>query len=100
MISRERTDDLVSAYAQGPRLIEDALAGISDEELFYKPGPEHWSIFENVAHLADIDLIVAARIRFVLAVPGMPMLATDAAGWARAAEVHLQTIAKAPPAVR
>lgn len=92
MISPQRADELISTYADGPRLIEDSLAGIPDDELFYKPGPEHWSIFENVAHLADIDLIVAARIRFVLAVPGMPMLATDAAGWARAIDYSAWTL--------
>lgn len=92
MISSQRAHTLISAYADGCRLIEDALAGIPDAELFYKPGSEHWSIFENVAHLVDIDLIVAARIRFVMAMPGAPILATDAAGWARAIDYSAWTL--------
>jgi len=84
MSTAEEIEGLIRAYAAGPRLIESALAGVSDDELHFKPGPEHWSIHENVVHVAEIDLIVAGRIRFVLAMPGAALLATDATSWAEA----------------
>ena len=43
------------------------MAGLSEEERRFKPGAEHWSIHENVVHLADTDLIAASRMRYVLA---------------------------------
>ena len=84
MPTPQRINDLVRAYADGARLIEAALEGVSEKERGFKPGPEHWSIHENVIHLAEIDLIVAARIRFVVAMPGAPLLATDADRWGQA----------------
>ncbi|MDR7485383.1 MAG: DinB family protein [Armatimonadota bacterium] len=95
MLTTHEITALVRAYADGPRLMESALAGVSDDELRFKPGPEHWSIHENVAHVAEIDLIVAARIRFVLAMPGAPLLATDAAGWAKAFDYSTVPLQKA-----
>ncbi|MDR7542911.1 MAG: DinB family protein [Armatimonadota bacterium] len=95
MLTTHEIAALIGAYADGPRLMESALAGVPDDELRFKPGPEHWSIQENVAHVADIDLIVAARIRFVLAMPGAPLLATDAAGWAKAFDYSAVPLQKA-----
>ena len=84
MLTATQIHDLVEAYAAGPRLIESAVAGISEDELHFTPGPEHWSIHENVVHLADTDLVAAARMRFVLAEPGASLVAFDQNRWARA----------------
>ncbi len=80
----ERAQELVRAYAEGPRLLEAALAGIREEELRFSPGPEHWSIHENVVHLADAELVGAVRIRFVLAQPGATLVGFDQNRWATA----------------
>jgi hypothetical protein len=84
MLTTTQIHDLVEAYAAGPRLIESAVAGISGEELHFKPGPEHWSIHENVVHLADTDLVGAVRMRFILAEPGASLVAFDQTRWAQA----------------
>jgi len=79
-----RTQDLIKAYAEGPRLLEAAVAGLSEDELRFTPGPEHWSIHENVVHVADTDLVAAARMRYVIAQPGSTLVSFDQNLWARA----------------
>lgn len=81
--------DLVQSYADGPRLLDAAVAGLSNEELRFKPGPEHWSILENVFHLADADLVAAVRLRFVLAQPGATLVGFDQNLWAKT--LHLSS---------
>ena len=53
MSSPERITELIRDYANGPRLFEEAVAGIPEDELRFRPGPEHWSIHENVVHLGS-----------------------------------------------
>ncbi|MDR7517960.1 MAG: DinB family protein [Armatimonadota bacterium] len=83
MPTAQRIADLVQAYAEGPGLLQAAVAGIPEDELHFKPGPEHWSIHENVVHVADTDLVAATRIRYVLAQPGSTLVAFDQNLWAR-----------------
>jgi len=91
----QRTGDLIQAYADGPRLLEAALIGLSDEELHFKPGPEHWSILESVVHLTDTDLVAAARLRYVLAQPGATLVSFDQNAWATALQYSSQSVRQA-----
>jgi hypothetical protein len=90
-----RIDELVHAYAEGPRLLESAVSGIPEAEVRFKPGPEHWSIHENVVHVADAELVGAVRMRFVLAEPGAPLVAFDQTRWAQALGYSSQSLAGA-----
>ncbi len=36
-----RIQDLIRSYAEGPRLLEAAVADLSQDELRFTPGPEH-----------------------------------------------------------
>ena len=87
-----RIQELISAYAEGPRLLESAVAGISPGELHFTPGPEHWSIHENVVHVADSELVAAARMRFVVAEPGVALVSFDQEKWARAMDYRSQSL--------
>ena len=91
MIS-SRIQELISAYAEGPRLLESAVAGISPGELHFTPGPEHWSIHQNVVHVADSDLVAATRMRFVVAEPGTALVSFDQEKWARAMDYGSQSL--------
>lgn len=84
MLTLQRIDELVRKYADGPALLEAAVSEIPEEELHFSPGPEHWSIHENVVHVADAELVHAVRIRFVIAQPGATLVAFDQTQWARA----------------
>ncbi len=89
-MAADRISELIRAYAEGPALLESAVAGVSEEERRFTPGADHWSIHENVVHLADTDLVAAARLRFVLAQPGKPLVAFDQNHWARAMDYRSQ----------
>lgn len=91
MPSAQRISELIKAYAEGPALLEAAVAGISKDELHFKPGPEHWSIHENVVHVADTDLVQAARVRYILAQPGSALIGFDQNLWARAMDYTAQS---------
>jgi hypothetical protein len=83
MLDAQRIDSLVTRYAGGPARLEAALAGLSPDEARFRPDPEHWSIHEIVVHLADTDLVAAARIRHLLGEPGATLVAFDQNEWAR-----------------
>ncbi|HEV2356173.1 MAG TPA: DinB family protein [bacterium] len=92
MLASNRISDLIRSYAEGPRLLEAAVAGIPSEELRFTPAPEHWSIHENVVHVADTDLVAAARMRYVLAQPGSTLVSFDQNKWARVLDYRSQSM--------
>ncbi len=49
--------DLVATLATTPDRVRSLVAGLSEEALSYAPGPEVFSLRENVAHLRDVDLL-------------------------------------------
>ena len=91
-MTASRTTELIKAYADGPRLLESAVAGIPPDELRFTPGPEHWSIHENVIHVADTELVGASRMRYVLAEPGAALVSFDQEKWARAMDYTSQSL--------
>jgi len=95
MLTAQRIDHLIAAYADGPRLLEAAVAGIPEEELRFTPGPEHWSIHENVIHVVDSDIVAAARMRFVIAEPGIALVSFDQERWGKALHYRAQPLGDA-----
>lgn len=83
MTTSGRLQDLMRSYAEGPRLLEAAVAGLSQDELRFTPGPGHWSIHENVVHVADTDMVAAVRMRYVIAQPGSTLVSFDQNKWAQ-----------------
>lgn len=57
---------LITNYANGYQLLLDAIHGLSDEELSFKPTPESWSIKEILVHIADAELVGIHRMKKVL----------------------------------
>jgi uncharacterized damage-inducible protein DinB len=90
-----RIENLIRSYAEGPRLLETAVAGLSRAELHFTPGPEHWSIHENVVHVADTDIVAGARMRYVIAEPGATLVSFEQTTWARAMDYQAQSLEQA-----
>ncbi|BFH64995.1 DinB family protein [Paenibacillus azoreducens] len=44
-----------------------AVAGLSEEQVKWKPSPGSWSVQEVVSHLVDHSIVISFRIRDVLA---------------------------------
>ena len=57
----------LDAAEKSPKQIAAAVSGLPDKTLRYKPAPDKWCILEILAHLADIEILYAHRIRQMLA---------------------------------
>lgn len=57
----------VKTYLHTHEQLKQAIEGLSDEGLRWKPAPASWSVTEVLAHLADHNLIVSFRLREILA---------------------------------
>jgi hypothetical protein len=70
-------DDPVELQRKAPKRIKKLIRGLSEKELARKPAPEKWSIKEVIAHLADGEFILGARMRFVAAHDRPPLPGYD-----------------------
>ena len=64
----EARNKLIEQYKDGYRVVAEALAGASDEELDGRPVPGKWTAREVVHHLADSEMTAAIRARLLVAV--------------------------------
>lgn len=60
-------DDPFEVMASTPDRLRKLLRGLTERQLSRKPAPGKWSIKEIVAHLADSEVILGSRYRFVAA---------------------------------
>jgi len=58
--------ELIDKYKDGYRVVAEALAGATDEELDARPAPGKWSAREVVHHLADSEMTAAVRLRLLV----------------------------------
>ena len=58
---------LIDQYKDGYRVVTEALGGARGNELHASPAPGEWSVRDVVHHLADSEMISAARLRLLLA---------------------------------
>jgi hypothetical protein len=85
--------DPLAVVKQTPAQIRELVAKATPEQLDYRPAPGKWSIREQIAHLADTEIMVAARVRWAAAEPGTTIVAFDQDKWAntsRYAKVPVQ----------
>jgi hypothetical protein len=81
----------VTGYVEGKRplavqaatakRLERIIKGLPTAKLRKRPAPGKWSVSEILAHLADTEIIVAVRMRLILAAPGTPIAAVDQDSW-------------------
>ena len=58
---------LIAQYADGYRVVAEALVKITPEELDTPPAPGKWTPRQIVHHLADSEMTAAIRFRLLLA---------------------------------
>lgn len=68
---------LLTGYYTGPRLLREAVAGFSREQLLARPLAGKWSTLEVVCHVADFEPILAERMKRILALDRPQLLAAD-----------------------
>jgi len=68
---------------KSPKQIAAAVSGLSDKAIRYKPAPDKWCILEILAHLADMEILYAYRIRQMLADKDPVIAPIDQNAWAK-----------------
>ena len=66
-VDPERRRELIERYKEGPGVVAQALADVTDDELDRRPAPDDWTPREVVHHLADSEMTSAIRLRRLLA---------------------------------
>ena len=79
----ETRQTLIEQYKDGYRMVAEALAGATDEELDARPAPGKWTAREVVHHLADSEMTAAVRARLLVAVDGPQIVGFDQDEFAR-----------------
>lgn len=58
---------LIDQYLEGPKLLRQAVEGMSNEQLDARPVPGKWSTRQVVCHIADFESVYADRMKHVIA---------------------------------
>lgn len=73
---------LLGRYATGADAVDDALAGISDEDLDRRPPSGEWTAREIVHHLADSESMAYIRLRRLITEDDPVIASYDEPEWA------------------
>jgi hypothetical protein len=76
-----RMEPVIDRYAAGGPLLAYATSGLSPELEANPVGPGSWSIAQLTVHLLDSDLVIADRIKRVIAEDEPALLAFDEDLW-------------------
>ena len=70
-------DDPIAAMGEAPDRLRRLVRGLTERQLATRPLPGKWSIREIVAHLADSEVVLGSRYRFVAAMDRPPLPGYD-----------------------
>jgi hypothetical protein len=73
-------DDPAEVQAATPAALEGAVAEAGDR-LRERPEPEEWSVLECAGHIADAELVVSGRLRWIVAHDEPPLIGYDQDLW-------------------
>jgi hypothetical protein len=79
---------LIDRYSAGPKLVRDAVAGMTREQIVARPVVGKWSTLEVVCHLADFELIGADRLTATIAEHEPSLPGRDEKQYARRLAYH------------
>ncbi|HET7702316.1 MAG TPA: DinB family protein [Candidatus Limnocylindrales bacterium] len=83
-MDRGERDALIERYRTGTAAVEDALAGITEEELDRQPAdPDQWTARAVAHHLADSEAMAYIRLRRLIAEDDPLIAGYDEPEWAR-----------------
>lgn len=81
MLSLAEGVDPISILATTPGRIGALLVGHTAADLQWTPSSGRWSIAQIVSHLADVEIVLAYRVRMILSAPGGPIQAFNQDAW-------------------
>lgn len=90
---------LLQAYESGAAKLHQSLASLTDEDLRQPPAPEwnsgSWTIQQVALHIVDGDLVLADRMKRVIAEDNPTLLSFDEQKWTAALHYEHQSAADA-----
>ena len=84
-------EELIARYEKGIELLEQALRGAPSDMLDREPAPGKWTIRQQAAHLADSELVLGTRMRWIASEPGSLLVAFDQDKWAESLSYSRQS---------
>lgn len=84
MLNNVAGEDPVKILAATPKKLQRLTKGASPARLRKRPEANKWSVSEILAHMADAEIVVSWRVRFILGNPGAPIQAFDQDSWVTA----------------
>lgn len=90
----------IRRYAEGPALLEAAIAEVPAEALQWRPAPGKWSVHEVAVHCADSETNSHMRIRYVVAEDRPTIMGYDQDRWASELDYHAHPMDLALQTVR
>lgn len=82
-MTRDELKQVIDSAEKDPKKIAAAVSGLSDSTLRFKPAPDKWSILEMLAHLADMEILYAYRMRQIVADKNPTIAPIDQDAWAK-----------------
>jgi uncharacterized damage-inducible protein DinB len=79
--NESRSAPLIDRYAAGGAILGYAVSGLTPDQETARPGPGAWSAVELSAHLLDADLVIADRMKRVIAEDDTVLQAFDENAW-------------------
>ena len=76
-------DARIENYRRGGKLLESAIAGLNLAEMRSYPVPKTWSIAEITIHLMDSDLVLADRMKRIIAEDNPTLIGFDESAFAK-----------------
>lgn len=74
--------DTLERFRRGGELVAVATTGAAGTELDFKPGEGKWSVRQITCHLADTEIVLAMRIRQIIAEENPVLQRFDQDKWA------------------
>ena len=79
---------LIRRYAEGPALLEAALAKVPAAALKWRPAPGKWSVHEVIVHCADSETNAHMRLRYLIGEADPLIVGYDQDKWAQTFHYH------------
>jgi hypothetical protein len=87
--------ELLNNFRRGPELIAASMTGAAGSELDFVPAPDKWSVRQILCHMADSEIVAAARFRRIIAEEKPSMLGYSQDAWAQNLDYPRRKVAQA-----
>lgn len=77
-------ESLIEEYGSGYKMLREAIEGLSEDELRFKPASDKWSIHQILIHMADSEMVSTQRLKKVLSEEEPLLMSIDQDAWADA----------------